>query len=115
MPCGTSATLPADAVSDKLTFYDGATSLSSDTPTAGNVTQTQQATSYSGSTPVYTTESTATYDEYGRVLTSTNADNDTTTTAYTPATGAEPTSVIGDRPDGPGHHHHLRPGSGTCR
>ena len=92
VPCTATPALPADAVSDDLTFYDGATSLSADTPATGNVTQTQEATSYSGSTPVYTTESTATYDEYGRTLTSTNADGDKTTTAYTPATGAEPTS-----------------------
>jgi RHS repeat-associated protein len=92
VPCGTTPALPADAVSDNLTFYDDATSLGSDTPTAGNVTETQEATSYTGSTPVYTTESTSTYDEYGRVLTSTNADGDKTTTAYTPATGAQPTS-----------------------
>jgi RHS repeat-associated protein len=100
VPCGTTASLPADAVSDVLTFYDGATSLSSDVPTAGNVTETRRATSYSGSAPVYTTESTASYDEYGRVLTSANADGDTTTTAYTPATGAEPTSVTVTDPAG---------------
>jgi RHS repeat-associated protein len=93
VPCGTTPTLPADAVSDELTFYDGATSLSADTPTKGDVTRTQDATSYSRSTPAYTTESTATFDEYGRTLTSTDADGRKTTTAYTPATGAEPTSV----------------------
>jgi RHS repeat-associated protein len=93
VPCGTTPSLPADAVSDTLTFYDGATSLASDIPSKGDVTETQKATSYNGTSPVYTTQSTATYDEYGRVLTSTDADNRTTTTAYTPATGAEPTSV----------------------
>jgi RHS repeat-associated protein len=93
VPCGSAVSLPADAVSDKLTFYDGATSLGADTPTTGNVTETQLATSYSGSAPVYTTESAATYDEYGRTLTSTDADNRMTTTAYTPATGAEPTAT----------------------
>jgi RHS repeat-associated protein len=91
-PCGTTATLPADAVSDKVTFYDGATSLAGDVPTAGDVTETQLATSYSGSTPVYTTQSQASYDEYGRVLTATDADGHVTKTTYTPATGAEPTS-----------------------
>jgi RHS repeat-associated protein len=93
VPCGTTPVLPADAVSDDLTFYDGATSLSSDTPVTGDVTQTQEATSYNGSVPVYTTESASTYDEYGRVLTATDADQRETVTAYTPATGAEPTSV----------------------
>lgn len=100
VPCGTTPTLPADAVSDTLTFYDGATSLSSDTPTKGDVTQVKRATSYNGSTPVYTTRSTATYDEYGRALTSTDADGRTTTTSYTPATGAEPTSETVTDPAG---------------
>jgi len=100
VPCGTTPSLPADAVSDKLTFYDGATSLSADTPSAGNVTQTQLATSYSGSAPVYTPESKAAYDEYGRVLTSTDADSRTTTTSYVPATGAEPASKTVTDPAG---------------
>ena len=94
VPCGTTPTLPTDAVSDDLTFYDGATSLGSDTPTTGNVTETEKATSYSGSTPQYTVESQATYDTYGRKLTSTDADGRKTTAAYTaPATGEQPTSV----------------------
>jgi RHS repeat-associated protein len=100
VPCGTTSSLPADAVSDTLTFYDGATSLSSDTPTTGDVTQTRLATSYSGSTPAYTTETTSTYDEYGRVLTGADADGRKTTTSYTPATGAEPTSITVTDPVG---------------
>ncbi len=100
VPCSTTAQLPADAVSDTLTFYDGATKLGSDTPTAGNVTMTQLATSYTGSTPVYTTQSAASYDAYGRALTSADADNRTTATAYTPAAGAEPTSVSVTDPAG---------------
>lgn len=102
VPCTATASLPADAVSDEITLYDGATSAGSDTPAAGDVTQTELATSYSGSTPQYTTESKATYDEYGRVLTSTNADGKTTTTAYTPGTGAEPTSKTVTDPMGLG-------------
>ena len=52
----------------------------------------------------------ATYDEYGRVLTSTDADNRTTTTSYTPATGAEPTSEIVTDPMGLVTTTDLRPG-----
>ena len=92
VPCTTTPTLPADAVSDTGYFYDGSATLGA-APSAGNVTSTQDATSYSGSTPVFTTESSATYDEYGRVLTLADADGRTTTTSYTPATGAEPTSI----------------------
>ena len=91
VPCGTTAT-PADTVSDQLSFYDGGTALSADTPSIGDVTQTQLVTSYNGTTPVDTTESTTTYDEYGRVLTAADALGRKTTTSYTPATGAEPTS-----------------------
>ncbi|MBR7828697.1 hypothetical protein KDK95_20480 [Actinospica sp. MGRD01-02] len=90
--CSTPPTLPADAMSDKLTFYDGSTTLGA-APSAGNPTMTQAATSYTGSTPTYTTMSRTAYDEYGRVTSSTDADGNVTTTAYTPATGAEQTST----------------------
>jgi RHS repeat-associated protein len=79
-------------ISDTRYYYDGSTTLGAE-PMDGNVTETTQATSYSGSSEVFTTEDQKTYDEYGRVTSETNADGDTTTTAYTPATGAEPTSV----------------------
>ncbi|HEV2373270.1 MAG TPA: RHS repeat-associated core domain-containing protein [Streptosporangiaceae bacterium] len=81
-----------ELVSDTKTFYDGSTTLGA-VPGAGDVTMTQRATSYSGTAEVFTTESKATYDEYGRTLTSTNADNNTAKTSYTPSTGAEPTSL----------------------
>jgi len=81
----------AELVSDTRDYYDGSTTLGA-APSAGNVTMTQKATSYSGSTELFTAESKNTYDEYGRVLTATDADGNTTTTAYAPATGAEPTS-----------------------
>src|ERR1700733_2985379 len=91
VPCGPTVSLPADAVSDTRTYYDGSTTLGA-APSAGNVTMTQLATSYTGSTPGFTMHKQSTYDEYGRVLTATDADNRTTTTSYPPAPGAEPTS-----------------------
>ncbi len=99
VPCGTTVSLPADAVSDTQTYYDSSTTLGA-APSAGDVTMTRLATSYSGATPVFTTQSTATYDEYGRKLTSADADNRTTKTSYTPATGAEPTTVAVTDPVG---------------
>jgi RHS repeat-associated protein len=66
---------------------------------AGDITQTQQGTAAtlnpSTGTLTWTnlTTNTSTYDEYGRVLTSADGDNRTTTTTYMPATGAEPASV----------------------
>jgi RHS repeat-associated protein len=100
VPCGTTATLPADAVSDTISLYDGATSLSADTPTEGNLTETELAASYTGTTPDYIMQSKDTHDTYGRVLTSTDADGRTTTTAYSPATGAEPTQDTVTDPKG---------------
>ncbi|MFC4036691.1 RHS repeat-associated core domain-containing protein [Streptomyces polygonati] len=90
--CATTPSLPRDAVSDTLTYYDNSTSLTA-TPTIGDPTETRSATGYTGSTPVYTTEASTTVDEYGRSLTSTDADQRTVSTAYTPATGAEPTTI----------------------
>ncbi|HEV3379551.1 MAG TPA: RHS repeat-associated core domain-containing protein, partial [Trebonia sp.] len=87
----------AELISDTRTLYDGATSVSSDTPTKGDATETLKATGYSGSSEVFTPQTEATYDEYGRAVTAKDADAiadgyNATTTAYTPATGAEPTS-----------------------
>lgn len=92
VPCTATPSLPADAVSDTRYFYDGSSTLGA-APGAGDVTKIQLAASYSGSTPVFATKSSGTFDEYGRVLTSTDADNRTTTTSYSPTTGAEPTSI----------------------
>ncbi|WP_329134559.1 polymorphic toxin-type HINT domain-containing protein [Streptomyces sp. NBC_01476] len=90
--CATTPALPHDAVSDTRTYYDGSTVLGA-APTAGSVTLTQNAASYSGATPSFVTMSSSTVDVYGRTLTATDADNRTTKTLYTPATGASPTSV----------------------
>jgi RHS repeat-associated protein len=81
----------AELVSDIRYFYDGSTTLGA-APSAGNVTLTQDVSSYSGSSPVFTSNSKSVYDEYGRVTSATDADTHTTTTSYSPATGAEPTS-----------------------
>jgi len=85
-------TLPATQaglVSDTETYYDG---QALNTAKAGNATEVEKVTSYTGSTPNFTMSSETAYDEYGRVTSSTDADGNVTTTGYTPATGAEPTS-----------------------
>ena len=90
--CTTTPTTTAQVVSDELTFYDGFTDFGT-APTVGNPTMTQKVISYnSDGSPNYATSST-TVDQYGRVLTSTDPDNRTTDTTYTPANGAEPTTV----------------------
>jgi RHS repeat-associated protein len=85
-PCGATQGLLHDVV----TFYDGATTPGA-APTAGEVTMVQAATSVSNGTPVYTTQSKQTYDQYGRPLTITDANQRATTLTYSPATGTEPT------------------------
>jgi RHS repeat-associated protein len=89
----------AELVSDTRTYYDGSTTLGT-VPGAGDATMTQLATSYSSGAEVFTTESQATYDEYGRTISATDADDNTTTTSYTPSAGAEPTSVTVTDPMG---------------
>ncbi|MGW7824871.1 RHS repeat-associated core domain-containing protein [Streptomyces puniciscabiei] len=97
--CSATPTFPADAVSDKRVYYDDSSTLGA-APTVGDPTSTQQATSYNGSTPVYSTMSSIKTDEYGRPLSSTDADQRTTTTSYTPTTGAAPTSIVSTDPLG---------------
>src|SRR5216683_3320172 len=99
VPCTATPSFPANAVSDTLYFYDQS-AVNGAAPGAGNVTMTRKATSYSGSAPVYTTQSAVSYDPYGRALTSADADNRVTATAYAPASGAEPTSVSVTDPAG---------------
>jgi RHS repeat-associated protein len=101
LPCGTLATQASQLISDTVNTYDNGSYY----PTAGNLTKVQRATAatvqyiplgYTNPwvwTYTYGSTSTYTYDQYGRPLTATDADHRTTTTAYTPATGAEPTSV----------------------
>lgn len=99
VPCTTTPSLPADAVSDTLSFYDNSTTLGA-APSTGNLTQTEQATSYTGSTPTYTVVAKVAYDQYGRETSATDADSNATTTVYSPTTGAEPTAATVTDPMG---------------
>jgi RHS repeat-associated protein len=100
--CGATPSRPADVVSDIRSAYDGGAYGMA--PTKGDATATALLKKYDGTTAVYL-ESGATYDAYGRVLTSTDltadvqvtaagavtrtarSDGRTTTTVRTPATG----------------------------
>ena len=87
--CHTTPT-QAQIVAETRTSYDSKTDGSA--PTVGDTTQTQKLQSNAGPASNWSTTS-QTVDAYGRTLTSTNADNFTTHTTYTPAAGAEPTAV----------------------
>ncbi|MEV7996634.1 polymorphic toxin-type HINT domain-containing protein [Streptomyces sp. NPDC086077] len=116
-PCATTPDRAKDVISDVRTAYDG---LAHDAaPTKGDPTATAMLKSHDGTTATYT-ESAATYDGYGRKLTSKDlsatvtvkagvltrtarTDGRTTTTAYTPTTGfptsakvTTPPATVGD-------------------
>ncbi|MFC1416245.1 RHS repeat domain-containing protein [Streptacidiphilus cavernicola] len=89
----------ANSTEDTRTFYDGSTTAGV-IPAAGvgNATELDTMGAWSGSTETFTKKLTAPsgttgYDAYGRPLSSTDVRGDTSTTAYTPATGTLPTSV----------------------
>jgi RHS repeat-associated protein len=94
--CGTTPTLPAQAISDVRMSYDKGASGAA--PTVGDATRVEKVTGYTGSTPVYTTQGTATFDQYGRTLTSSDGMSPArvTTTAYTPSAGIPGTVAVTD-------------------
>ena len=89
-----SCSSPGALVSETQYAYDGGAFGAA--PTEGLVTGVEETINSSGATALTTT----TYDEYGRVTSSTDPDGRTTTTTYTPATGAEPTQVTVTDPMG---------------
>lgn len=88
----------ANIVSDKKDYYDGQGFGAA--PTAGRVTQEDTLDSWpAGGAEVFQSPSTTTtYDGYGRVTASSDALHRTTTTTYTPATGAPLTQVTTTKP-----------------
>jgi RHS repeat-associated protein len=98
--CDKTPAFPDNAVSDKRIYYDKSTTLG-ELPGAGDATTTEQAGSYDAQgKPVWVTQSTAVVDQYGRPVSTTNADGKASQTAYTPATDTEPTSVVVTDPKG---------------
>jgi RHS repeat-associated protein len=83
--CSATPSYPDDAISDERTYYDGGALGTA--PGAGNATRTEEAASYSGSTPTYAVSADTSYDSYGRVLDAFDGLHRKTSTRYTPATG----------------------------
>jgi RHS repeat-associated protein len=104
-PCGTKPTA-ASTISGIRTFYDEPGTLASlgtfgAITGPGDATGTAAVTGYDGSgNPVFQPRSTATFDAYGRALTSTDANGNVTTTAFTPAAGALPAQTVATNPAG---------------
>ncbi|TMR21761.1 RHS repeat-associated core domain-containing protein [Nonomuraea turkmeniaca] len=88
--CGTAvSTLAAgEVISDEKVGYDG--QAFGQAPSKGDVTSVQQLVSGDGTT---ITDSTHTYDAYGRETSETDAVGTKSTTTYTPAAGAPPTEI----------------------
>ncbi|HEY1620975.1 MAG TPA: RHS repeat-associated core domain-containing protein [Streptosporangiaceae bacterium] len=106
-PCGTTPTA-ANTVSGTLTYYDGTgngslTSMGTLGAITGapNATGSQVISGYSSAgQPQYQAKDAVTYDAYGRVLSSTDANGNVTSTAYTPAAGALPAKQAVTNPMG---------------
>ncbi|MGC4897576.1 RHS repeat-associated core domain-containing protein [Micromonospora sp. DT31] len=90
---------PANILAGTRTYYDGSTTLGA-APTKGLETRVDELASYTGTTPNWTTTETITYDLHGRVKTSKDALNYTTSFDYVPATGSPVTSVTETNPAG---------------
>ncbi|ROQ96209.1 RHS repeat-associated protein [Streptomyces sp. 2132.2] len=75
---------PADVTADARMYYDA----------AGNLKSTESLSGYNGSTPVYQTDGSATFDAYGRMKTTTDVFGKTSKVDYTPASGQIVTKVV---------------------
>ncbi|WP_104819780.1 colicin E3/pyocin S6 family cytotoxin [Kitasatospora sp. MMS16-BH015] len=97
--CSTEANA-ANTTSEDRTYYDQ--QGLGIAPKAGQAftTKSEDLDRFDGTTPVYVTDATATYDAYGRTLTSTDVNNRSTTTEYTPAAGTVATTVKETDPKG---------------
>lgn len=90
---------PANILAGTRTYYDGSDTLGA-APTKGLETRVDELASYTGSTPNWITTETITYDLHGRVKTSKDGLNYTTSFDYVPATGSPVTSVTETNPAG---------------
>ncbi|GAA1776769.1 RHS repeat-associated core domain-containing protein [Streptomonospora arabica] len=81
--CSAEVQRPADVISDNRTLYDGRDYGTQ--PTRGLPTATQRLADYTDGQAQYQTTSETAYDDYGRVLTQTDALGNTTTTDHTSA------------------------------
>ncbi len=98
--CGDPVQRPAQVISDVRTYYDNGAFDAA--PSKGDITKVEKVADYSGSTPVYVTDTTTSHDVYGRTSAVTDVAGHTTTTTYTPATGLPASSTVTGPPVKPG-------------
>ncbi|MEV8537207.1 RHS repeat-associated core domain-containing protein, partial [Streptomyces sp. NPDC051211] len=82
--CDATVQRPADVTADVKMSYDA----------VGNLKSTESLTGYSGSTPQYQVDGSATFDVYGRPKTSTDVFGKVSKVDYTPASGQIVTKVV---------------------
>ena len=109
--CPPLGTPQAPVVSDTRVYYDGVATLGA--ITRGDSTRTEQAVTNTNGTLNFGATATATFDASGRPLTSTDALNHTTSTAYTPADGGVLTQKVTTNPLNQTVTENLDPGRGT--
>ncbi|WP_245589521.1 RHS repeat-associated core domain-containing protein [Amycolatopsis balhimycina] len=85
--CGTTPVFPDNAVTDDLTTYDG----------RGNAIKEEALDAHPASGPHYVTKASVTYDDYGRLMTASDALGRTAKTEYTglPVTATKLTNALG--------------------
>ncbi|MBC6460373.1 polymorphic toxin-type HINT domain-containing protein [Actinomadura sp. HBU206391] len=93
--CADNPNLSEDLISDVRTYYDNGELDAA--PSKGNVTKTETAKAATGSTVTYLAGQ-ATYDGYGRQLTSTDTASGTTTTVHTDTQGLNTKTVTTSPP-----------------
>ncbi|MEV5972556.1 RHS repeat-associated core domain-containing protein [Streptomyces sp. NPDC051921] len=106
VPCGSTASRPADVIDDVRTYYDGG--ALGTVPGRGLVTKTDRINGAgTGYDPVSSTPSLCgtggtqlCYDAYGRTLAAADSYGQVTRTSYTPAAGEVPTTVVVTNPKG---------------
>ncbi|WP_432959299.1 RHS repeat-associated core domain-containing protein [Micromonospora haikouensis] len=85
-----------DVIGETRTSYDG--NAFEATPTRGLATRTEEIATWNSGVPTFTTVAQAGYDTQGRVVSSRNAMNYETKTAYTPASGGPVTATTVTNP-----------------
>ncbi|MET8198030.1 HNH/endonuclease VII fold putative polymorphic toxin [Micromonospora taraxaci] len=97
--CAATPSLPGDMVSSARTTYDADTNnWDTDLPVKGTIAKVEEIDSWTGTTPTWATISSNKYDPTGRVLESTDALKQVSTTAYTPASGGPVTAITTTNP-----------------
>lgn len=82
-------------IGKSIDLYDGGSDPATNKPTDGNITESR---SYANATTISVSK--ATYDDYGRILSTVDPRNKTTTTSYSPAVGWPHTGMTVTNPLG---------------